>query len=50
MVKHRKAFEMKLYKGAKHAFLNETRPVYDRDAAEDAWNRAISFFSEHLMD
>ena len=50
MVKHRKSFEMKLYKGAKHAFLNETRPVYDRDAAEDAWNRTFSFFSAHLMD
>lgn len=49
MIKHKKSFEMKLYKGAKHAFFNETRPVYDRAAAEDAWARTISFFREHLL-
>lgn len=48
MIKHRKAFEMKLYRGVKHAFFNETRPVYDREAAEDAWCAAVSFFTKHL--
>ena len=48
MIRHKKSFEMKVYKGAQHAFFNETRPVYDRAAAEDAWARTISFFKEHL--
>lgn len=49
MIKHKKSFEMKVYQGVQHAFFNETRPVYDREAAEDAWARAISFFERHLM-
>ena len=49
MLKHKKSFEMKVYKGVQHAFFNETRPVYDRAAAEDAWTRATSFFQRHLL-
>jgi carboxymethylenebutenolidase len=49
MIRHKKSFEMKVYKGAQHAFFNETRPVYDRAAAEDAWLRTISFFESNLM-
>lgn len=34
---------------ADHAFFNDTRPeVYDAEAAEDAWAKAISFFNDHL--
>lgn len=49
MIRHRKSFELKVYKGVQHAFFNETRPVYDKAAAEDAWTRAVSFFEKHLM-
>jgi carboxymethylenebutenolidase len=49
MIKHRKSFEMKVCRGVQHAFFNQTRPVYDRAAAEDAWARAISFFEENLL-
>jgi carboxymethylenebutenolidase len=48
MVKHKKAFEVKLYKGMQHAFFNETRPIYDKAAADDAWERTISFFRKNL--
>jgi carboxymethylenebutenolidase len=48
MINYKKSFEMKLYKGANHAFFNETRPVYDKDAAADSWNKAIEFFRKHL--
>ncbi|MDG6997042.1 MAG: dienelactone hydrolase family protein [Nitrososphaerota archaeon] len=48
MVKHKKDFQMKLYKGANHSFFNETRPVYNKDAANDAWESAVSFFNKHL--
>jgi carboxymethylenebutenolidase len=49
MLKHRKSFEVKVYKGVQHSFFNETRPVYNREAAEDAWRSALEFFNEHLL-
>jgi carboxymethylenebutenolidase len=48
MIKNKKSFEMKIYKGANHAFFNETRPVYDKAAAEDSWKSAIEFFTKYL--
>ncbi len=34
---------------ADHAFFNNTRPeVYDAEAAQDAWKRAVSLFNEKL--
>ena len=48
MVKNKKDFAMKLYKGAQHAFFNETRPVYNRVVAEDAWELTMQFFGKHL--
>jgi len=49
MLKHKKSFEMKVYRGAQHSFFNETRPVYNREAAEDAWKSALAFFNKHLL-
>ena len=41
--------EVKLYPGAGHAFMNETRPeMYRADAARDAWPRMVEFFRRHL--
>jgi carboxymethylenebutenolidase len=41
--------EIGVYPGADHAFFNDTRPeVYDRDAAADAWQRALSLFRNSL--
>ncbi len=41
--------EVRIYKGADHAFFNDTRPeVYNKTDAEDAWKRAIEFFNKHL--
>ena len=48
MLKHQKDFTLKIYPRTEHAFFNETRPVYDRPAAEDAWQRAVAFFHQHL--
>jgi carboxymethylenebutenolidase len=48
MVKYKKTFEMKLYSGVQHAFFNETMPTYDKSASEEAWERAVSFFSKYL--
>jgi carboxymethylenebutenolidase len=48
MFKNKKSFQMKVYKGAQHAFFNETRPSYNKEAAEDAWQSAIEFFRKNL--
>jgi carboxymethylenebutenolidase len=38
-----------IYPGAGHAFFNDTRPeVFDPEAAEDAWNRTVGLFRQHL--
>ena len=50
MIKYKKTFEMKLYGGVQHAFFNETMPTYNKSAAEDAWHRAVSFFSKYLVE
>lgn len=41
---------MKLYSGAKHAFFNETKPTYNKSAADDAWQKALAFFNKYLRE
>lgn len=44
-----KPHEFKTYPNTDHAFFNNDRPeVYSPQAAEDAWNRMVAFFREHL--
>ncbi len=46
---HGIAHEFKVYPGTEHAFFNDTRPeVYSPEAANDAWQRAISLFRDNL--
>ncbi|MCB0062870.1 MAG: dienelactone hydrolase family protein [Caldilineaceae bacterium] len=41
--------EIHIYGGAQHAFFNDTRASsYDADAAADAWERTLAWFSTHL--
>lgn len=37
-----------VYPGVGHAFFNEDRPSYEREAANDAWERTKAFFRTHL--
>ena len=48
MVKYKKDFAMKVYKGAQHAFFNEMRPVYNKVVADDAWELTMQFLNKHL--
>jgi len=48
MIKYKKTFQMKIYQGAQHAFFNENRPSYNKDAAEDAWTMVLEFFNKYL--
>lgn len=42
-------YEIFIYEGANHAFHNDTAPTrYNKEAAELAWKRTISFFDKHL--
>lgn len=46
--KHGIAHDIKVYPDTRHSFFNDTRPAYNREAAEDSWRRVLEFFSEHL--
>ena len=42
-------YRIYMYEGAQHAFLNDTTPErYNKEAAQLAWQRTISFFKEKL--
>lgn len=40
--------EIHIYDGAGHAFFNDTRDSYNPDAAQDAWQKTLTWFREHL--
>jgi carboxymethylenebutenolidase len=44
----RKQHEIHIYPGVGHAFANPTGNNYDREAAEDAWQRTLQFLAENL--
>lgn len=48
--RHGVPHEIHLYEEAHHAFFNNTRPVYDPEAAADAWNRVLAWFRTYLAD
>jgi len=41
-------FTSHFYEGVNHAFLNDTTPRYDEQAATLAWQRTLDFFNEKL--
>lgn len=43
-----KTFDIKTYRGAPHAFFNDTRESYREEAAKDAWMRTLRFFDKYL--
>jgi len=42
------AHDIKVYPGTRHSFFNDTRPSYDKLAADDAWRRVLQFFDNQL--
>ena len=48
MKKAGKSFEYQVYKGAGHAFFNDTGERYHAEAARDAWTRTLAFLRTHL--
>ena len=41
-------YEIRMYEGAKHAFMNDTGANYDKAAAELAWKRTVAFLKKKL--
>lgn len=46
---NKKEYAAYIYPDVNHGFHNDTTPRYDKAAAELAWNRTISFFTEKLI-
>ena len=40
--------DLKVYPGAKHSLFNDQSRNYNAEAANDAWRRALAFFTEHV--
>ena len=44
-----KQVETVIYRGAPHAFFNDSRPqVYREECARDAWKRTVDLFKKHV--
>jgi carboxymethylenebutenolidase len=43
-----KDFVIYTYEGTRHGFHNDSTPRYDKEQAQVAWDRTVSFFNEHL--
>jgi carboxymethylenebutenolidase len=49
MKKLKKSYEYKIYKGAAHAFFNDTNQQrYNAEAAKDAWTQTLAFLKKNL--
>ena len=48
LTKYGKTFDVKIYPGAPHGFFNDTRENYRPEAAKDAWERTLKFYSQYL--
>jgi carboxymethylenebutenolidase len=46
--RHGIAHDIKIYPDARHSFFNDTRPSYNKEAAEDSLRRVLEFFGERL--
>ncbi len=42
------AYEIHMYEGAKHAFMNDTGANYNKEAADLAWKRTVAFLEKTL--
>lgn len=49
LVEYKRPFTIKVFPGAHHAFFNDTRPMYDKAAAEESWRMVTKFFKDNLQ-
>jgi carboxymethylenebutenolidase len=48
LTRRRVDHDIKIYPGARHSFFNESGRAYNREAADDSWERVMKFFGTHL--
>ena len=48
MKKNNKMFDKMIYKGAGHAFNNDTGAAYNAEAAKDAWAKTLAWFDKYV--
>ncbi|WP_448213273.1 dienelactone hydrolase family protein [Colwellia sp. MEBiC06753] len=48
LMRNKVPYQMYMYKNANHGFHNDSTGRYDKENAELAWQRTLSFFSQHL--
>ena len=46
MKENGKSFRYRIFPGAYHAFFNDTRKMYNKEAAADAWREVLGFFGK----
>lgn len=49
LTSYQRPHDIKIYPNAKHSFFNDQGKVYNPEAAEDAWQRTMQFFKEHVL-
>ena len=49
LTSYQRPHDIKIYPNARHSFFNETGRNYQQEAAEDSWQRTMSFFKEHVL-
>jgi carboxymethylenebutenolidase len=49
MEENEKSFQIKVYDRVPHAFFNDRRPNYRKEAAQDAWELTLKFMREYLL-
>lgn len=45
-----KTYQLKVYENASHAFFNDQRPNYNREASEDAWQLTLAFIKKNTKE
>lgn len=50
LTRHSIDHDIKIYPATQHSFFNDTRPGYDKPAADDSWRRVLKFFNERLSN
>lgn len=48
LAKHNIPRDIKFYENTQHSFFSQQRTPFEVEASKDAWQRMLSFFSEHL--
>src|SRR5438309_2465202 len=48
LTRHKISHDIQVYPCAHHSFFNDTGRSYNKEAADDSWNRVLHFFGEKL--